>query len=50
VLRSFKQPALVERFVPGREVYVSLLGNSPRTALPLSEIRFGEAFSAVHTS
>jgi D-alanine-D-alanine ligase len=45
VLRSFKQPALVEQFVPGREVYVSLLGNAPRTALPLSEIRFGEAFS-----
>jgi len=45
VLRSFKQPALVERFIPGREVYVSVLGNAPRTALPLSEIRFGNAFA-----
>jgi D-alanine-D-alanine ligase len=45
VLRTFKQPALVERFIPGREVYVSLLGNAPRTALPLSEIRFGDAFA-----
>lgn len=45
VLRTFKQPALVERFVPGREVYVSLLGNAPRAALPLSEIRFGDAFA-----
>jgi D-alanine-D-alanine ligase len=45
ILRTFKQPALVERFIPGREVYVSLLGNSPRTALPLTEIRFGETFA-----
>jgi len=45
VLRTFKQPALVERFIEGREVYVPLLGNSPRRALPLSEIRFGNAFA-----
>lgn len=45
VLRTFHQPALVERFIEGREVYVPLLGNSPRGALPLSEIRFGNAFT-----
>jgi D-alanine-D-alanine ligase len=45
VLRTFRQPALVEQFIPGREVYVSLLGNAPRTALPLTEIRFGSAFT-----
>jgi len=44
VLRTFHQPALVERFVAGREVYVSFLGNSPRVVLPLSEIHFGKAF------
>jgi len=44
VLAEFRQPALVERFIPGREVYVSFLGNSPREVLPLSEIRFGKAF------
>ncbi len=44
VLRTFQQPALVERFVAGREVYVSLLGNTPRVVLPLSEIHFGKAF------
>jgi D-alanine-D-alanine ligase len=44
VLRTFKQPALVEQFIAGKEVYVPLLGNSPRRALPLTEIRFGEYF------
>jgi D-alanine-D-alanine ligase len=44
VLRSFHQPALVERFIAGREVYVSFLGNTPRVVLPLSEIHFGKAF------
>jgi D-alanine-D-alanine ligase len=41
VLRNFHQPALVETFVDGREVYVPLLGNASRRSLPLSEIRFG---------
>jgi D-alanine-D-alanine ligase len=44
VLRTFHQPALVERFISGREVYVSFLGNTPRVVLPLSEIHFGAAF------
>lgn len=44
VLRTFKQPALIEQFIPGREIYVPLLGNRPRRALPLSEIHFGRAF------
>jgi D-alanine-D-alanine ligase len=41
VLRTFRQPALVEQYVDGREVYVPLLGNGSRRSLPLSEIRFG---------
>ena len=45
VLRTFRQPALVERYIEGREVYVPLLGNWGRRALPLSEIRFGSAFT-----
>ena len=43
VLRTFHQPALVEEFIDGREVYVPLLGNAPRSPLPLTEIRFGGA-------
>jgi D-alanine-D-alanine ligase len=41
---SLHQPALVERFVEGRELCVSFLGNAPRTALPLREISFGPSF------
>ena len=44
VVRTFRQPALVERFIDGREIYVPLLGNRPRQALPLTEITFGAAF------
>lgn len=44
VLDNFHQPAVVEQFVEGREIYVPLLGNRPRRALPLTEIAFGAAF------
>ncbi|SEL76965.1 D-alanine--D-alanine ligase [Stigmatella aurantiaca] len=44
VLSTFHQPALVEQFIQGREIYVPLLGNAPRRALPLTEIHFGQAF------
>lgn len=44
VLRTFRQPALVETFIAGREIYVPLLGNAARRALPLTEIVFGKAF------
>lgn len=44
VIRTFQQPALVEQYIAGREVYVPLLGNAPRRALPLTEIRFGAYF------
>ena len=39
------QPALVERFVDGRELCVSFLGNAPRAVLPLREISFGPSFA-----
>ena len=44
------QPALVERFVDGRELCVSFLGNAPRTALPLREISFGPSFADLSLS
>jgi D-alanine-D-alanine ligase len=44
VLARYRQPALVERYVEGREIYVSMLGQpggEPET-LPLHEIDFSE--------
>ena len=41
VIRTYRQSALVERYIAGREIYVPLLG-SPVRALPLSEIDFDE--------
>jgi D-alanine-D-alanine ligase len=40
VVVGMGQPALVERFIAGRELYVSLLGNAPPEALPFHEIDF----------
>jgi len=40
VVRGLGQPALCERFIEGREFYVSLLGNDPPVAMPFHEIDF----------
>jgi len=37
----FKQPAIVEQFIPGRELYAGILGNDERLeVLPLTELVF----------
>jgi len=46
VLRTLGQPALVEQYIAGQEIYVPILGNSPRRALPLTEIRYGAWYDA----
>lgn len=44
VIARYRQPALVERFIEGREIYVSMLGRTdgPPQMLPLYEIDFSE--------
>lgn len=42
VLEHFKQPALCEEFIDGRELNVAVLGDDYPVALPISEIDFSQ--------
>jgi D-alanine-D-alanine ligase len=41
VVREYRQGALVDEYVEGREIYIGLLGNSPPALLPPVELDFG---------
>ncbi len=40
---NWKQPAIAEEFIEGRELYAGVLGNRRLTVLPLRELQFGRA-------
>lgn len=42
VFKEFGPPILVEEFIEGRELHVSILGNDPPEALPILEYDFSE--------
>src|SRR5215831_20299256 len=42
LLEEFNQPVLIERYIEGREVNVTLLGNARVTVLPFHEIDFSK--------
>jgi D-alanine-D-alanine ligase len=42
VFASYGPPVLVEEFIEGRELHVSILGNRPAEALPIEEFDFSE--------
>jgi D-alanine-D-alanine ligase len=42
VIRSFKQPALIQGFLPGREFNVGLLGGRKLKVMPLAEVDYSE--------
>ena len=42
MLKEFKPPIMVEEFIEGRELHVSVLGNDPPVVLPIIEFDFSE--------
>src|SRR5262249_58468780 len=42
IVATYRQEALVEEYVDGREVCIGLLGNDPPEILPPVELDFGE--------
>jgi D-alanine-D-alanine ligase len=47
VLGSFKQPALVQRFLPGREFNVGLVGGRKLSVMPLAEVDYSRLPSSI---
>ncbi len=48
IIEDYEQSALVEEYIDGRELNVSILGDTDPVALPISEIDFSEVPSHLH--
>lgn len=46
IFEQFNQPAIVEHYIEGREIYVPILGNQVFRDLPLTEIQFQGLFNS----
>lgn len=49
IIEEYKQPALVEEFIAGREINVSVLGNNPPSPLPVLELVLEGGPSDIYT-
>ncbi len=49
IFETFQQPALVERFIAGREINVGVLGNNPPETFRPAEIIFGKSGPPIYT-
>ncbi len=49
IVDTYKQPALIEEFIAGREVNISLYGNQPPTTLPILELQIQDAGPNIFT-
>ncbi len=48
IIKEYKQPALAEEFIEGREVNVGILGNDPAQALPVLELVFTKNHTTIY--
>jgi D-alanine-D-alanine ligase len=49
ILGNINEPALVEKFIPGREFGVGLLGNDEPEVLPIIEVDFEQELRSIYT-
>jgi D-alanine-D-alanine ligase len=49
IIETFRQPAIAEEFIAGREVNVAILGNNPPQALPVLELVMEEGPNGIYS-